>query len=241
MSEAHGPVTVRAPRGPEKSCKGWVQEAALRMLMNNLDPEVAERPQDLVVYGGRGKAARDWPSFHRIVKALRELEADETLLVADTRGLMRSTDGGGTFTRFDRSPTIRALAEQDGVLYAATHSAVDGYTVGASLDGGATWTKAADDAALPEPTCQGSLLAATRAGQPAIFFLNPAGKGRANGTLRRSDDGGKTWTESTLLFPGPFAYSSMAKVGADIGVLYEPNSNTVVLFRKIGGADLADK
>jgi len=110
-----------------------------------------------------------------------------------------------------------------------------------SQDGGATWTKAADDAALPEPTCQGSLLAATRAGQPAIFFLNPAGKGRANGTLRRSDDGGKTWTESTLLFPGPFAYSSMAKVGADIGVLYEPNSNTVVLFRKIGGADLADK
>ncbi|MFM2153485.1 MAG: urocanate hydratase, partial [Pseudomonadota bacterium] len=81
MSETHGPVTVRAPRGPEKSCRGWVQEAALRMLMNNLDPEVAERPQDLVVYGGRGKAARDWPSFHRIVKALRELADDETLLV----------------------------------------------------------------------------------------------------------------------------------------------------------------
>ena len=55
-----GPRTIRAPRGPERSCKGWVQEAALRMLMNNLDPEVAERPQDLVVYGGNGKAARDW-------------------------------------------------------------------------------------------------------------------------------------------------------------------------------------
>jgi urocanate hydratase len=76
-----GPVTVRAPRGAEISCKGWVQEAALRMLMNNLDPEVAERPQDLVVYGGSGKAARDWDSFHRIVAALRELEGDETLLV----------------------------------------------------------------------------------------------------------------------------------------------------------------
>jgi urocanate hydratase len=72
---------VRAPRGTALSCKGWVQEAALRMLMNNLDPEVAERPQDLVVYGGTGKAARDWESYHRIVSALRALEDDETLLV----------------------------------------------------------------------------------------------------------------------------------------------------------------
>jgi urocanate hydratase len=72
---------IRAPRGRELSCKGWQQEAALRMLMNNLDPEVAERPQDLVVYGGTGKAARDWPSFDAIVRALRALENDETLLV----------------------------------------------------------------------------------------------------------------------------------------------------------------
>ncbi|MDP2271301.1 MAG: urocanate hydratase [Archangium sp.] len=76
-----GPREVRAPRGTELSCKGWVQEAALRMLMNNLDPDVAERPQDLVVYGGTGKAARDWPSFDRIVAALRNLGDDETLLV----------------------------------------------------------------------------------------------------------------------------------------------------------------
>jgi urocanate hydratase len=72
---------IRAPRGTALSCKGWVQEAALRMLMNNLDPEVAERPEDLVVYGGTGKAARDWPSYRRIVAALRALEGDETLLV----------------------------------------------------------------------------------------------------------------------------------------------------------------
>jgi urocanate hydratase len=72
---------IRAPRGTALSCKGWLQEAALRMLMNNLDPDVAERWQDLVVYGGSGKAARDWPSFHRIVATLRALEADETLLV----------------------------------------------------------------------------------------------------------------------------------------------------------------
>jgi urocanate hydratase len=73
--------TIRAPRGTELSCKGWGQEAALRMLMNNLDPEVAERPQDLVVYGGIGKAARDWESFDAIVRCLRALEGDETLLV----------------------------------------------------------------------------------------------------------------------------------------------------------------
>ena len=72
---------VRAPRGRTLSCKGWVQEAALRMLMNNLDPEVAERPDDLVVYGGTGKAARDWVCFDAIVRALRALEEDETLLI----------------------------------------------------------------------------------------------------------------------------------------------------------------
>ena len=74
-------TTIRAPRGTAISCKGWQQEAALRMLMNNLDPEVAERPNDLVVYGGTGRAARNWPCYHAIVSALRELEADETLLV----------------------------------------------------------------------------------------------------------------------------------------------------------------
>jgi urocanate hydratase len=76
-----GPRPVRAPRGSEISCKGWQQEAALRMLMNNLDPEVAERPDDLVVYGGTGRAARSWEAFDAIVHALRELEHDETLLV----------------------------------------------------------------------------------------------------------------------------------------------------------------
>jgi urocanate hydratase len=73
--------TIRAPRGSEISCKGWQQEAALRMLMNNLDPEVAEHPDQLVVYGGTGKAARSWPAFDAIVRTLRELEDDETLLI----------------------------------------------------------------------------------------------------------------------------------------------------------------
>jgi urocanate hydratase len=79
--EVAGYVPVRAPRGSSLSCKGWQQEAALRMLMNNLDPEVAEKPQDLIVYGGRGKAARNWKCFHAIVASLRSLEDDETLLV----------------------------------------------------------------------------------------------------------------------------------------------------------------
>jgi urocanate hydratase len=72
---------VRAPRGSQISSKGWPQEAALRMLMNNLDPEVAERPEDLIVYGGTGKAARSWEAFRAIVRSLRNLEGDETLLV----------------------------------------------------------------------------------------------------------------------------------------------------------------
>ncbi|MEP6999506.1 MAG: urocanate hydratase, partial [bacterium] len=76
-----GARPVRAPRGSEISCKGWQQEAALRMLMNNLDPDVAERPDELVVYGGTGRAARSWEAFDAIVAALRELENDETLLV----------------------------------------------------------------------------------------------------------------------------------------------------------------
>jgi urocanate hydratase len=76
-----GSRVVRAPRGTHLSCKGWVQEAALRMLMNNLDPEVAERPDDLVVYGGTGRAARSWAAFDAIVASLRELGSDETLLV----------------------------------------------------------------------------------------------------------------------------------------------------------------
>ncbi|MBZ5708236.1 urocanate hydratase [Nannocystis pusilla] len=76
---------IRAPRGTALSCKGWPQEAALRMLMNNLDPEVAERPQDLVVYGGTGRAARSWPDYHRIVASLKSLAADETLLVQSGR------------------------------------------------------------------------------------------------------------------------------------------------------------
>ena len=73
--------TIRAPRGNKRTCSTWAAEAAMRMLMNNLDPEVAERPQDLVVYGGRGKAARNWPSFDAIIASLKKLAPDETLLV----------------------------------------------------------------------------------------------------------------------------------------------------------------
>src|SRR5215472_250860 len=72
---------IRAPRGPEISAKSWLTEAPLRMLMNNLDPDVAERPSELIVYGGIGRAARDWESFDRIVAALRRLESDQTLVV----------------------------------------------------------------------------------------------------------------------------------------------------------------
>jgi urocanate hydratase len=85
---------LRAPRGPERSCKGWIQEAALRMLMNNLDPEVAEDPDRLVVYGGSGKAARSWPALETILATLRKLDNDETLLVQSGKavGVIRTHD-----------------------------------------------------------------------------------------------------------------------------------------------------
>src|ERR1700752_3555410 len=93
-TEAPAYTPIRAPRGTTLSCKGWQQEAALRMLMNNLDEEVGERPQDLVVYGGRGKGARGWPAYHAIVAGLRGLENDETLLVKPGKpvGFFRTHD-----------------------------------------------------------------------------------------------------------------------------------------------------
>jgi urocanate hydratase len=90
-----GGRSIRAPRGSVLSCKGWHQEAALRMLMNNLDPEVAERPADLVVYGGTGRAARNWPAFDAIVASLRSLDNDETLLIQSGKpvGIFRTHAG----------------------------------------------------------------------------------------------------------------------------------------------------
>src|SRR5665213_913166 len=87
-----GARTVRAPHGSEITCKSWQQEAAMRMLMNNLDPDVAERPDDLVVYGGTGKAARNWEAFDAIVRELRDLENDETLLIQSGKpvGVLRT-------------------------------------------------------------------------------------------------------------------------------------------------------
>jgi urocanate hydratase len=94
-----GSRTVRAPRGTDLSCRGWPQEAAMRMLMNNLDPEVAERPEDLVVYGGTGRAARSWPAFDAIVRSLQTLDADETLLVQSGKPV-------GAFRTHEWSPRV---------------------------------------------------------------------------------------------------------------------------------------
>src|SRR5215470_14449965 len=90
---------IRAPRGTAISCKGWHQEAAMRMLMNNLDEEVAENPRKLIVYGGSGRAARSWKAFHEIVRALQNLENDETLLVQSGKPV-------GVFRTFPHSPRV---------------------------------------------------------------------------------------------------------------------------------------
>src|SRR6266478_230305 len=91
--------TIRAPRGAKLNCKSWHQEAALRCLMNNLDPDVAERPEDLIVYGGAGKAARNWASFEAIVRSLQELENDETLLVQSGKPV-------GIFRTHEHAPRV---------------------------------------------------------------------------------------------------------------------------------------
>jgi len=90
---------VRAPRGNSLVCKGWQQEAAMRMLMNNLDPDVAERPQELIIYGGTGKAARNWACYHAIVAALKDLENDETLLVQSGKPV-------GVFRTHEAAPRV---------------------------------------------------------------------------------------------------------------------------------------
>ena len=94
-----GARPVRSPRGTELTAKSWAAEAPLRMLMNNLDPEVAERPEDLVVYGGTGRAARNWECFDAIVGALRELNNDETLLVQSGRPV-------AVFRTHERAPRV---------------------------------------------------------------------------------------------------------------------------------------
>src|SRR5216110_2935347 len=93
-TEAPAYMPVRAPRGTTLSCKGWQQEAAMRMLMNNLDEEVGERPRDLVIYGGTGKAARNWDCYHAIVRSLKDLANDETLLVQSGKpvGIFKTHD-----------------------------------------------------------------------------------------------------------------------------------------------------
>src|SRR5260370_14518258 len=91
--------TIHAPRGRELSCKGWHQEAAMRMLMNNLDPEVAENPDQLIVYGGTGRAARSWDAFDAIVRSLRGLENDESLLVQSGKPV-------GKFRTHDEAPRV---------------------------------------------------------------------------------------------------------------------------------------
>jgi urocanate hydratase len=92
IKRSYDPAKYKTPTGPERSCKGWIQEAALRMLLNNLDPEVAEKPNELIVYGGRGKAARNFESLDLIIKALKDLENDESLLIQSGKpvGILKS-------------------------------------------------------------------------------------------------------------------------------------------------------
>ena len=155
-----------------------------------------------------------------------------------------SDDGGRSWHRGANVPQedgrqlneVQVSEARDGTLYLNSRrwkgSAFR--KVSWSKDGGQTWSVAEDDITLPDPTCQGSLLRVDQGADSSLYFLNPAGKGRANGTIRLSRDGGRTWVAQKLAFPGPFAYSSMAALSdGRIGVLYEPAGDKVIRFRAI--------
>jgi len=156
-----------------------------------------------------------------------------------------SDDAGATWKRGEKVPQtetiqlneVQVAESAGGGLYLNSRSWRRGSSlrkISWSQDAGETWTQAAEDAVLTDPICQGSLL---RLDDRTIAFLNAAGPKRANGTLRLTNDDGRTWASSRLTFPGPFAYSSMALLkDGRIGVLYEPASNTVVKFRAIDPA-----
>jgi len=151
-----------------------------------------------------------------------------------------SDDAGRTWKRGASVPQERMQLNEvqvsetaDGGLYLNSRQwkGTGGRKASWSSDGGETWTSAIEDKSLPEPVCQGSLISFQDGARHITLFLNPAGPKRANGTLRMSLDGGKTWAKSRLLVPGPFAYSSMARLkDGRIAVIYEPNSNTEIRY-----------
>lgn len=155
-----------------------------------------------------------------------------------------SDDAGKTWKRGANVPQtgmqlneVQVSETADGGVYLNSRQwrGTGGRKASWSKDGGETWSPAIEDKSLPEPVCQGSLIAFVETGRHVTLFLNPEGetpgKGRANGTLRLSLDGGKTWKASRLLVPGKFAYSSMARMkDGRIGVLYEPNSHSEIKF-----------
>lgn len=151
-----------------------------------------------------------------------------------------SDDGGKTWRRGADVPQagmqlnevqVSETAEEGIYLNSRQWKGLGGRKAAWSADGGESWSAAIEDKSLPEPVCQGSLISFEDGGRHITLFLNPAGPKRSNGTLRMSLDGGKTWAKSRLLVPGPFAYSSMARLkDGRLAVLYEPGGHTEIRF-----------
>jgi len=205
------------------------------------DVSSALKPDDAITTcsgPGIGIQLKSGPKAGRLVIPFNSQDAKKNFF----NWVAYSDDAGATWKRGEKVPQTETIQLNEvqvaesvgGGLYLNSRS----WRKGASLrkiswsnDAGESWAQAAEDANLPDPICQGSLL---RLDDRTVAFLNAAGPKRANGTLRLTHDDGRTWASSRLTFPGPFAYSSMALLkDGRIGVLYEPASNTVVKFRAI--------
>jgi len=204
-----------------------------------VDVTMALKPEDAVTTAsgpGIGIQIKQGAHAGRLVIPFNSQDAKHNF----TNWVAFSDDHGATWKRGAKVPQkdlqlneVQVAEIANGELYLNSRrwKGTNFRKVSYSKDGGETWSPATDDDHLPEPTCQGSLL---RWSPKVLLFLNPIGKGRANGTLRASIDDGKTWSAERLVFPGPFAYSCMAPLkDGRVGVLYEPNGASVLRFRAV--------
>jgi len=233
------PVGPADPKG-NRSCYVTSDDDGLTW-SKPTDVSATLKPEDAITTAsgpGIGIQLKTGPKAGRLIVPFNSQDAKKNFF----NWVAYSDDAGATWKRGQKVPQtetiqlneVQVAESADGGLYLNARSWRRGAGLrktSCSKDAGETWSQAVEDPKLPDPICQGCLL---RLDDRTTAFLNPAGPKRANGTLRLTHDDGRTWASSRLVFPGPFAYSSMALLkDGRIGVLYEPASNTVIKFRAV--------